>query len=125
MLSCIGDKCYDLIDGQQRFTVTTLIGIVLKKYAEVWGAFLKDGERLNFTARSHDKEYLRCRIRGEKPQTINKKMEEAIRCITKFMECPDNFSSDEERKNLPKMSTKDYLFSSQNCLFTMQAIRPL
>lgn len=99
MLSCIGDKCYDLIDGQQRFTVTTLIGIVLKKYAEVWGAFLKDGERLNFTARSHDKEYLRCRIRGEKPQTINKKMEEAIRCITKFMECPDNFSSDEERKN--------------------------
>jgi len=102
MLSCIGNKYYDLIDGQQRFTVTTLMGIVLKKYAKEWDSFLNGGERLNFTARSHDKDYLRCKIEGKETEAINEKMENAIRCITNFMERPDNFSTDEERESFAR-----------------------
>ena len=78
MLSCIANNGYDLIDGQQRLTVTTLMGIVLKKYAEEWDDFLNGGERLNFTARSHDKEYLRRKIKDEKTEIINEKMENGI-----------------------------------------------
>ena len=110
MLSCIANNGYDLIDGQQRLTVTTLMGIVLKKYAKEWNDFLKDGERLNFTARSHDKEYLRRKITGEKTEIINEKMENGIRCISNFMERSGNFSSDDERENYARNVYKNLSF---------------
>lgn len=110
MLSCIANNGYDLIDGQQRLTVTTLMGIVLKKYAEEWNDFLKDGERLNFTARSHDKEYLLRKIRDEKTEDTNEKMENGIRCISNFMERSGNFSSDDERENYARNVYKNLSF---------------
>ena len=110
MLSCIANNGYDLIDGQQRLTVTTLMGIVLKKYAEEWDKFLNGGERLNFTARSHDKEYLRRKIKGEKTEIINEKMENGIRCISNFMERSGNFSSDDERESYARNVYKNLSF---------------
>lgn len=110
MLSCIANNGYDLIDGQQRLTVTTLMGIVLKKYAEEWDDFLNGGERLHFTARSHDKEYLLHKIKGEKTEIINEKMENAIRCISNFMERSGNFSSDDERESYARNVYKNLSF---------------
>ena len=58
MLSCIkSGNHYDLIDGQQRFTVMTLIAVVLRKYYKDWNAFLDNGKRLRFVSRSKDNEY--------------------------------------------------------------------
>lgn len=59
MLSCIGKgNRYDLIDGQQRFTVMILLAIVLRVYDSRWNDFLDRGRRLNFVARPKDSEYL-------------------------------------------------------------------
>ena len=65
MLSCIarGNE-YDLIDGQQRFTVMTLLALVLRKYDERWNKFLDEGKRLHFVARPKDREYLLASIRN-------------------------------------------------------------
>mgnify|MGYP000888881797 FL=1 len=123
MLSCIANNGYDLIDGQQRLTVTTLMGIVLKKYAKEWDEFLNGGERLNFTARSHDKEYLRRKIKGEKTEIINEKMENGIRCISNFMERSGNFSSDDERENYARNVYKNLSFFFSE--LTTPVIRPL
>ena len=51
----------DLVDGQQRFTVTTLIGIIFKDYFPDWNNFLLIGDnpRLCFTARTEDYVFLK------------------------------------------------------------------
>ena len=52
MLSCIkSGNHYDLIDGQQRFTVMILLAIVLRNYYEKWNGFLDGGKRLRFMSR--------------------------------------------------------------------------
>ncbi len=78
------DERYSLVDGQQRFTVLMLIGIVLD-----WDYFLKNGNgalRLNFFARKNDENYLKDLISGNLPTYINKKMSAAIECIFKFLD---------------------------------------
>ena len=50
---------YVLVDGQQRFTVLMLMGIVFK--TECWKKFSTE-DRLNFFARKNDEEYLKNKI---------------------------------------------------------------
>ena len=101
MLSCIrkGDS-FDLIDGQQRFTVIMLIGIVLRKYDTRWKEFIEEGrqdyKRLEFTARPQDYDYLLSVINKESSDYCNKKMDYAIKEISLFME--QNFENEEEKK---------------------------
>ena len=82
---------YQLVDGQQRFTVMTLLGCVLKEYYNEWNLFLKFNERprLNFVARKSDNEYLSQLISGNAMSDdiifINKKMKSGIDCITQYM----------------------------------------
>lgn len=78
MLSCIkSGNHYDLIDGQQRFTVMTLVAIVLRHYYQEWSNFLDNGKRLRFISRTKDNEYLAAVINGQ-AEVIepNRKMEE-------------------------------------------------
>ena len=102
MLSCIKTgNHYDLIDGQQRFTVMTLIAIVLREFYKDWGKFLDDGKRLRFISRTKDNEYLTAVINGQ-AEIIdpNRKMEEGKRVISGFM--VSQFSTDEMRKAFAK-----------------------
>ena len=51
----------DLVDGQQRFTVMVLMGIVMTRYFDKWKFFLMSGDeklRLDFSARPDDQKYL-------------------------------------------------------------------
>ena len=96
MLSCIKmPGYYDLIDGQQRFTVMTLFGIVFQKYDEQWKDFLAGGKRLSFKARSKDQEYLKARIEqsGNLPE-MNTKMEAGINAIEGFLKDKKRFPDD-------------------------------
>lgn len=57
-------KNQDLVDGQQRFTVMTLIALVLREKMSTrdsWNRFLLEGNslRLTFKARKNDEEFLR------------------------------------------------------------------
>jgi len=72
MLSCIGkENIYDLIDGQQRFTVMVLLAIVLRVYDSRWNDFLYRGRRLNFVARPKDREYLLAAIGDVREHVTN------------------------------------------------------
>jgi len=98
MLSCINkfENHYDLIDGQQRFTVMTLLAIVLRNYYDEWDCFLDDGKRLRFISRTKDNEYLTAVIhRQVEFFEPNKKMKEGIELISKFMES-QFFSNDKQ-----------------------------
>ena len=58
MLTAIEREGYfDLIDGQQRFTVMILMAIAFKHIPE-WASFLSAGKRLKLAARSEDENYL-------------------------------------------------------------------
>ena len=76
---------FSLVDGQQRFTVLMLMGIVMG-----WEDFLFiNGElRLTFFARKNDEEYLQSRASNkDKLESYNnRKMEAAISTITSFLE---------------------------------------
>lgn len=74
---------YSLVDGQQRFTVLMLLGIVLE-----WDAFLKVNGvlRLSFFARNKDEHYLKASIEKKSSTTfVNEKMECAIDYIRQFL----------------------------------------
>lgn len=80
------DNCYDLVDGQQRFTVMTLLAIVCK-----WRNFLicSKGSRLIFFARDKDKEYLKKKVEDRdfgKDDYVNPRMEEALKVIVKKLD---------------------------------------
>lgn len=97
-LSCVrqGNR-YDLIDGQQRMTVTSLIGIAFKSFGGAqlsWKKFLANGERLHFVARSSDSSYFQGRILGETHCKVpNQLMEDGIRAIGDFIQ--NRFKQDE------------------------------
>lgn len=98
MLSCIGKgNIYDLIDGQQRFTVMTLLAIVLRVYDSRWNYFLDKGRRLNFVARPKDREYLFAAIRNVTDHVAepNERMASGINVIESFMH--EEFDTDEDR----------------------------
>ena len=106
MLSCIkSGNHYDLIDGQQRFTVMTLVAIVLRHYYKEWINFLDNGNRLRFISRTKDNEYLAAVIKEDvdfnrRMEGSNKKMEEGIKIISAFMK--SQFSSDDMREAFAK-----------------------
>ncbi len=82
-----------LVDGQQRFTVLTLLGCVLQTYENnnsIWRDFLLCGEkpRLYFDARRKDNAYLEHIIESREDTSVivNQKMEDAIDEITEFIE---------------------------------------
>lgn len=99
MLSCIksnyGEQ-FELIDGQQRFTIMMLMAIVLKGYYDEWESFLNNGDRLYFVARNKDNDYLKDRIRGNQLIEPNIKMENGIIAISNFVH--KEFDNDEKRK---------------------------
>lgn len=87
LLSCIqSGNHYELIDGQQRFTVMTLLAIVLRDYYKEWNSFLDGGKRLKFISRTKDNEYLVAVINGQAEAVDpNRKMEEGKKIISDFM----------------------------------------
>jgi len=102
MLSCIiSGNHYDLIDGQQRYTVMTLLAIVLRDYYKEWDGFLDEGKRLRFISRTKDNEYLAAVIhRQAEVFDPNRKMKEGIELISDFM--VSEFSSDDMREAFAK-----------------------
>lgn len=74
---------WDLVDGQQRFTVLMLLGIVFE-----WKNFLlvDDQPRLSFFARKKDEEYLTNKINNKDCEYSNKKMENGIIVIKQFLD---------------------------------------
>ncbi len=86
-----GGKRLHLVDGQQRFTVMTLIACVMQQYDPLWTSFLLvDGKpRLAFTSRKADDAYLQRLIQGDfnyDGELTNIKMKEAIDVIKQFMD---------------------------------------
>jgi hypothetical protein len=75
----------DLIDGQQRMTMTTLMAIAFKELNThkngYWNKYLANGKRLKFSARDEDTSYLFSRANGEKPDHVNFCMKVAIKLI--------------------------------------------
>lgn len=92
---------YDLIDGQQRFTVMMLIATVLRKYDNGWESFLKNDNvcRLKFTARSADNDYMNSLVNSQNTPCgyVNKKMADAIKCIKEFCTAPEECSDETQR----------------------------
>ena len=88
MLSCIENEGrYDLIDGQQRFTLMMLLGITFQKEGNGWNKFLAGGNRLTFKARSKDTEYIKSLIhKSSFVAEKNEKMSCGIQTISNFME---------------------------------------
>lgn len=99
MLSCIKTTdSYELIDGQQRFTVMTLLGVVFQGYDKQWKDFLAGGKRISFKARSKDQEYLKAQIdQSDIVTDKNPKMDAAINVIKEFMSDQERFPDDISR----------------------------
>ena len=93
-----GEKLY-LVDGQQRFTVMTLIGCVMQSYArDSWRKFLlyREKPRLSFISRKSDELYLIKLINQEydyEGELVNYKMKEAIKTVRDYM---DKYKGDKE-----------------------------
>lgn len=93
-----------LVDGQQRFIVLILFGIVMKKYFSVWEDFIstKNKTRLYFSARHDDQKYLESLIfpkKEEKNIVKNFKMKKGIDFIEKWFE---------EQKKEKEFNAKDF-----------------
>lgn len=94
-----------LVDGQQRFTVMTLIGCVMQNYYNEWENFLKTGtntNRLSFVSRKSDEMYLAMLISKDyeyNGELANPKMKIAINTILQFMK---------EYERINKLEAKDY-----------------
>lgn len=102
MLSCVksGNR-YDLIDGQQRFTVIILLAIILRDYCNEWDHFLDESKRLRFISRTKDNEYLAAVIhRQTETFDPNNKMKEGLKLISDFMS--SEFSSKDMREAFAK-----------------------
>jgi hypothetical protein len=114
MLTSTG-KDNDLVDGQQRFTVLMLIGIVMREFHPDWNKFLLAGDapRLRFFARENDEKYLlnqinRREISGE---PINRKMDSGIRFIRNWIE--------EDKPGMDHEAFASYIFKN-TCFFISQ-----
>lgn len=86
------NKQLDLIDGQQRMTVTTLMAIAFRELqpekCAYWDSFLAGGKRLVFSARDEDSDYISKRSQTATVAAVNTQMEDAIKLIKKW--CLDN-----------------------------------
>ena len=81
----LNDGCLDLIDGQQRMTVVTLMAIAFVELepekCSYWEEYLAEGTRLQFSARDEDNAYISARAGGSKSSYSNAHMERAIELI--------------------------------------------
>lgn len=82
-----GKDMYDLVDGQQRFTVIMLMAIAFD-WEDLIGE--KDSPRLSLFAREDDSEYLRHLIEAPNPNTlpsgyVNRKMQDALENISNYV----------------------------------------
>ena len=112
MLSCVAsDNRYDLIDGQQRFTVMIFFALVMREYYSQWNCFLDGGKRLLFVSRTRDNEYLKDKIDHQESVDQNEKMKDGIECVERFMK--DEFVSNNERQNFSQKvySSLSFFFS--------------
>lgn len=80
----------NLVDGQQRFTVMTLFGIVMKEYYPDWEKFLIVDEkksRLHFSARPEDQKYIDSKIgiAGTQNVVVNNRMEAGLKTIQDWL----------------------------------------
>ena len=100
------DGRLDLIDGQQRMTVLSLLSIgfmraleyIDKVASDKWKNVLCDESgkpRLYFTGRSDDYTYLQALANGKKSTYINQKMSDGLETISDFL--TDNFKDDTQR----------------------------
>lgn len=84
----VNNNILDLIDGQQRMTVTTLMAIAFKELepekCSYWNKFLANGNRLMFSSRNEDTAYLNARATGNTPEFINYHMDDAIQLIKEW-----------------------------------------
>lgn len=104
------DRC-ELIDGQQRMIIISLLAIAFNesgKYDSTWGKFLADGERLHFVARSSDMSYFRNRIRGNNTNQTNNRMEQGIETIQAFL--MNHFELESDREEFSKWVFKNLSF---------------
>lgn len=123
------DGVYDLVDGQQRFTVMTLISVALG-----WRDFYlvdKEGRqelRLSFFGREQDLEFIKaqCSLPNNLENDYeNKKMKNGIDCIKRFFEAIENVEEKEKLKEYVKNNTtffisfipKDYSLAELNKYF--------
>ncbi len=90
----VNNGLLDLIDGQQRMTVTVLMAIAFKELepqkCAYWEKFLAHGNRLRFSARDEDTAYISARAVGNATLFVNPAMERAIDLIKKW--CTDRVS---------------------------------
>lgn len=79
------EESISLVDGQQRFTVLTLMAIAFENLS--WKNFLKVGvsNRLTFTSRKSDNSYLSSQIDNFPLAHNNKKMSQAISIIKEYV----------------------------------------
>jgi hypothetical protein len=100
----------DLIDGQQRFTVMMLLGIVMRNYYDEWNSFLLingSDTRLHFKARTDDNSYVADLCRGgDGGGYENMFMKRGMNCIKKFI--------DEKVKNDERKSFAEYVFRNMS-----------
>lgn len=115
MLTSTADN--DLVDGQQRFTVMMLIGIIMREYYTKWSDFISYNQkpRLKFNARPDDEKYLNDIINGKislNENVIlpyeNKKMKNGMLCISYYMET--HFKSSEMREAFAKYIYENITF---------------
>lgn len=85
-------ETYELVDGQQRFTVTMLMGIIMQRYSDEWKNFIKP-TRLSFSARPEDQDYM-CKLikhyalsaeEYSDSEYENDKMKKGLRTISSFV----------------------------------------
>ena len=92
----------ELVDGQQRFTVMMLMGCVFQDYDVNWKHFLLNERiRLHFSSRPLDDAYMRSLV--DKTSSVNmsianKKMENAVKCIKRYIEDEKNISIEVRRE---------------------------
>lgn len=100
----------NLVDGQQRFTVMTLIGIVLRDYDSRWEGFLcfDNKNRLYFAARDYDNSYLKKKIDriDIDKEHCNKKMELGIQAMKSWLDKKN------KSDNFDKKSFSEYVFEN-------------
>jgi len=114
----------DLVDGQQRFTVSTLIGIIFKKDYDGWNDFLmvQNKPRLHFSAREEDYDFLIKVISDENFLSnilskqkydfyVNERMTEGLKTIIKWK--PVDYDGDWD-KNL----FAEYVFKQMSFFIT-------
>ncbi len=77
----------ELIDGQQRFTVMMLLGLVFSEFHPEWQKFLFVGDkpRLFFKARSNDNAYISKKCQPTADGYENRFMKAGIACIREFV----------------------------------------